>query len=86
MHVNIFKHTYVQEHNITNYDPVLNLFFQLIFLWFKYVIRSFSDLIKNCKCGIRNNAGRLAHEHAISEDGIEMTFATNYLGNYFVLI
>ncbi|KAE8730705.1 putative trehalase-like [Hibiscus syriacus] len=27
-----------------------------------------------------NNAGKFAHEHAISEDGIEMTFATNYLG------
>ncbi|CAN8230784.1 unnamed protein product [Cochlearia groenlandica] len=31
-----------------------------------------------------NNAGRLAHEHAISEDGIEMTFATNYLGHYLL--
>lgn len=29
---------------------------------------------------IRNNAGKFAHEHAISEDGVEMTFATNYLG------
>ncbi|KAM7257712.1 hypothetical protein ACFE04_013453 [Oxalis oulophora] len=28
-----------------------------------------------------NNAGKFAHEHAISEDGIEMTFATNYLGD-----
>lgn len=28
----------------------------------------------------RNNAGKFAHEHAISEDGIELTFATNYLG------
>lgn len=27
-----------------------------------------------------NNAGKFSHEHAISEDGIEMTFATNYLG------
>ncbi|CDY72311.1 BnaAnng40640D, partial [Brassica napus] len=31
-----------------------------------------------------NNAGRLAHEHAISEDGIEMTFATNYLGHFLL--
>lgn len=30
----------------------------------------------------RNNAGKFAHQHAISEDGIEMTFATNYLGKY----
>lgn len=29
---------------------------------------------------LRNNAGKFTHEHAISEDGIEMTFATNYLG------
>ncbi|KAE8663402.1 hypothetical protein F3Y22_tig00112981pilonHSYRG00042 [Hibiscus syriacus] len=26
-----------------------------------------------------NNAGKFAHQHAISDDGIEMTFATNYL-------
>ncbi|XVF53129.1 hypothetical protein PTKIN_Ptkin05aG0075300 [Pterospermum kingtungense] len=26
-----------------------------------------------------NNAGKFAHEHEISEDGIEMTFTTNYL-------
>ncbi|CAD5328882.1 unnamed protein product [Arabidopsis thaliana] len=31
-----------------------------------------------------NNAGKLAHEHAISEDGIEMTFATNYLGHFLL--
>ncbi|KAG2240368.1 hypothetical protein Bca52824_090858 [Brassica carinata] len=31
-----------------------------------------------------NNAGRLAHEHAITEDGIEMTFATNYLGHFLL--
>ncbi|XP_022145402.1 short-chain dehydrogenase TIC 32, chloroplastic isoform X2 [Momordica charantia] len=29
-----------------------------------------------------NNAGRFCYEHAISEDGIEMTFTTNYLGQY----
>ncbi|THU55102.1 hypothetical protein C4D60_Mb11t03040 [Musa balbisiana] len=27
-----------------------------------------------------NNAGKFSYEHAVSEDGIEMTFATNYLG------
>lgn len=28
----------------------------------------------------RNNAGKFSHTYALSEDGIEMTFATNYLG------
>ncbi|RWW49771.1 hypothetical protein BHE74_00044019 [Ensete ventricosum] len=27
-----------------------------------------------------NNAGRMVYEHAVSEDGVEMTFATNFLG------
>lgn len=31
-----------------------------------------------------NNAGKFAREHAISEDGIEMTFATNYLGHFLL--
>ncbi|KAE8722202.1 WD repeat-containing protein 44-like [Hibiscus syriacus] len=31
-----------------------------------------------------NNAGKFTHEHAISEDGIEMTFATNYLGHFLL--
>ncbi|KAL6181731.1 hypothetical protein ACLB2K_048380 [Fragaria x ananassa] len=31
-----------------------------------------------------NNAGKFAHEHAISEDGIELTFATNYLGHFLL--
>lgn len=31
-----------------------------------------------------NNAGKFAHNHAISEDGIEMTFATNYLGHFLL--
>ncbi|KAJ4711838.1 short-chain dehydrogenase TIC 32, chloroplastic-like [Melia azedarach] len=31
-----------------------------------------------------NNAGKFAHEHALSEDGIEMTFATNYLGHFLL--
>ncbi|MCL7033853.1 hypothetical protein MKW94_022757 [Papaver nudicaule] len=28
-----------------------------------------------------NNAGKFSHDYGISEDGIEMTFATNYLGH-----
>ncbi|CAN1254605.1 Short-chain dehydrogenase TIC 32 B, chloroplastic [Linum perenne] len=31
-----------------------------------------------------NNAGKFAHQHAISEDGIEMSFATNYLGHFLL--
>lgn len=31
-----------------------------------------------------NNAGKFSHRHAISEDGIEMTFATNYLGHFLL--
>lgn len=33
-----------------------------------------------------NNAGKFAYDHAISEDGIEMTFATNYLGHFLLTI
>ncbi|XP_062147314.1 short-chain dehydrogenase TIC 32 B, chloroplastic [Alnus glutinosa] len=31
-----------------------------------------------------NNAGKFAHEHAISEDGIEISFATNHLGHFLL--
>ncbi|KAM0046290.1 putative very-long-chain 3-oxoacyl-CoA reductase [Helianthus debilis subsp. tardiflorus] len=31
-----------------------------------------------------NNAGKYSHSHRISEDGIEMTFATNYLGHFLL--
>ncbi|CAK9165175.1 unnamed protein product [Ilex paraguariensis] len=31
-----------------------------------------------------NNAGKFSYEHAISDDGIEMTFATNYLGHFLL--
>lgn len=31
-----------------------------------------------------NNAGKFAYDHGISEDGIEMTFATNYLGHFLL--
>ncbi|RWW25232.1 hypothetical protein GW17_00010441 [Ensete ventricosum] len=32
-----------------------------------------------------NNAGKFSYEHAVSEDGVEMTFATNYLDLAFFL-
>lgn len=31
-----------------------------------------------------NNAGKFSRDHAVSEDGIEMTFATNYLGHFLL--
>ncbi|KAG0486067.1 hypothetical protein HPP92_008162 [Vanilla planifolia] len=31
-----------------------------------------------------NNAGRFVYEQAVSEDGIELTFATNYLGHFLL--
>ncbi|XP_073027237.1 short-chain dehydrogenase TIC 32 B, chloroplastic-like [Primulina eburnea] len=31
-----------------------------------------------------NNAGKFSYDHAISEDGVEMTFATNYLGHFLL--
>ncbi|PWA89981.1 Glucose/ribitol dehydrogenase [Artemisia annua] len=31
-----------------------------------------------------NNAGKFAYDHGISEDGVEMTFATNYLGHFLL--
>ncbi|KAK1436117.1 hypothetical protein QVD17_01893 [Tagetes erecta] len=31
-----------------------------------------------------NNAGKFSHRHSVSEDGIEMTFATNYLGHFLL--
>nr|XP_043630038.1 short-chain dehydrogenase TIC 32 B, chloroplastic-like isoform X2 [Erigeron canadensis] len=31
-----------------------------------------------------NNAGKYCHHHCVSEDGIEMTFATNYLGHFLL--
>ncbi|KAI3713478.1 hypothetical protein L1987_72056 [Smallanthus sonchifolius] len=31
-----------------------------------------------------NNAGKFSYDHGISEDGIEMTFATNYLGHFLL--
>lgn len=31
-----------------------------------------------------NNAGKFSYDHGVSEDGIEMTFATNYLGHFLL--
>ncbi|RZC91468.1 hypothetical protein C5167_027531 [Papaver somniferum] len=31
-----------------------------------------------------NNAGKFSHDYGITEDGIEMTFATNYLGHFLL--
>ncbi|KAG8382543.1 hypothetical protein BUALT_Bualt05G0088300 [Buddleja alternifolia] len=31
-----------------------------------------------------NNAGKFSYDHGISEDGVEMTFATNYLGHFLL--
>ncbi|XP_042431601.1 short-chain dehydrogenase TIC 32 B, chloroplastic-like isoform X1 [Zingiber officinale] len=31
-----------------------------------------------------NNAGKFSHDYAVSEDGVEMTFATNYLGHFLL--
>lgn len=31
-----------------------------------------------------NNAGRFPHEYGLSEDGFDMTFATNYLGHFLL--
>ncbi|KAK9076636.1 hypothetical protein SSX86_004970 [Deinandra increscens subsp. villosa] len=31
-----------------------------------------------------NNAGKFSYDYGISEDGIEMTFATNYLGHFLL--
>ncbi|XAR70138.1 Very-long-chain 3-oxoacyl-CoA reductase [Bertholletia excelsa] len=31
-----------------------------------------------------NNAGKFSHDCAISDDGVEMTFATNYLGHFLL--
>ncbi|KAL2527754.1 NAD(P)-binding Rossmann-fold superfamily protein [Abeliophyllum distichum] len=31
-----------------------------------------------------NNAGKFSYNHSISEDGIEMSFATNYLGHFLL--
>ncbi|XP_068306792.1 short-chain dehydrogenase TIC 32 B, chloroplastic-like [Pyrus communis] len=50
-------------------------------------VRSFASEFESLRLPFNllvNNAGKFAHEHAISEDGIEMTFATNYLGHFLL--
>ncbi|XP_010538849.1 PREDICTED: short-chain dehydrogenase TIC 32, chloroplastic-like isoform X1 [Tarenaya hassleriana] len=50
-------------------------------------VRSFVSEFESLRLPLHlliNNAGKFAHEHAISEDGIEMTFATNYLGHFLL--
>ncbi|KAL3834910.1 hypothetical protein ACJIZ3_009646 [Penstemon smallii] len=39
----------------------------------------------NCPLNLLiNNAGKFSHGHGTSEDGVEMTFATNYLGHFLL--
>lgn len=45
---------------------------------FKYTINNEYLHFKISFC--RNNAGKFSYDHGVTEDGIEMTFATNYLG------
>ncbi|KAJ8768394.1 hypothetical protein K2173_021547 [Erythroxylum novogranatense] len=50
-------------------------------------VRSFVSEFESLKLPLNlliNNAGKFSHEHAISEDGVEMTFATNYLGHFLL--
>ncbi|XP_044476676.1 short-chain dehydrogenase TIC 32 A, chloroplastic-like [Mangifera indica] len=50
-------------------------------------VRNFVSEFESLKLPLNlliNNAGKFAHEHAISEDGIEMTFATNYIGHFLL--
>lgn len=42
-------------------------------------------LMVDIKLLCRNNAGKFSHKLEFSEDKIEMTFATNYLGKIFLL-
>ncbi|KAJ3672461.1 hypothetical protein LUZ60_007182 [Juncus effusus] len=50
-------------------------------------VRSFIELFLSLDLPLNlliNNAGKFSDRHAISEDGIEMTFATNYLGHFLL--
>ncbi|KAM7525918.1 hypothetical protein LguiA_015820 [Lonicera macranthoides] len=50
-------------------------------------VRSFVRDFESLKLPLNlliNNAGKFSYDHGISEDGIEMTFATNYLGHYLL--
>lgn len=49
-----------------------------------FIINSYAlsrySLLNRGSVSNRNNAGKFSHDYAVSEDGVEMTFATNYLG------
>ncbi|XP_039142453.1 short-chain dehydrogenase TIC 32 B, chloroplastic isoform X1 [Dioscorea cayenensis subsp. rotundata] len=50
-------------------------------------VRSFASRFLSLRLPLNlliNNAGKFSYERAISEDGIEMTFATNYLGHFLL--
>ncbi|KAK8957766.1 hypothetical protein KSP39_PZI001452 [Platanthera zijinensis] len=50
-------------------------------------VRSFVDEFLSLRLPLNlliNNAGKYSHNYALSEDGIEMTFATNYLGHFLL--
>ncbi|XP_026663117.1 short-chain dehydrogenase TIC 32 B, chloroplastic-like isoform X2 [Phoenix dactylifera] len=50
-------------------------------------VRSFASRFLSLRLPLHlliNNAGKFPHDLAISEDGIEMTFATNYLGHFLL--
>ena len=56
-------------------------------LAFMYLGDRFSDLNTLLNIFVvynfRNNAGKFCNQHALSEDRVEMTFATNYIGFAF---
>lgn len=50
-------------------------------------VRSFVDEFLSLRLPLNlliNNAGKYSHSYGLSEDGIEMTFATNYLGHFLL--
>ncbi|KAJ3691174.1 hypothetical protein LUZ61_020338 [Rhynchospora tenuis] len=50
-------------------------------------VRSFVSLFLSLDLPLNlliNNAGKFSDRHAVSEDGVEMTFATNYLGHFLL--
>ncbi|KAM0934381.1 putative very-long-chain 3-oxoacyl-CoA reductase [Dioscorea sansibarensis] len=50
-------------------------------------VRSFASRFLSLRLPLNlliNNAGKFSYERAISEDGVEMTFATNYLGHFLL--
>ncbi|KAJ4776600.1 NAD(P)-binding Rossmann-fold superfamily protein [Rhynchospora pubera] len=50
-------------------------------------VRSFVSLFLSLDLPLNlliNNAGKFSDRHVVSEDGVEMTFATNYLGHFLL--